>query len=68
MGAMREWANLEAIAQPVGAVYRQLRREARRLGRKGGRALARRLFPEERRESARKAALARWRQKKPRSG
>ena len=37
------------------------------LGSKGGRARARRLSPEERRESARKAALARWRKKRPTS-
>jgi len=38
------------------------------LGKKGGHARARRLSPEERRESARKAALARWKRKKAPEG
>ncbi len=35
------------------------------LGRKGGKATAKKLSPEERRESARKAAQARWAKIKP---
>jgi hypothetical protein len=57
-------APLEPEPEPVDPVRAAARELGRRGGLKGGKARSEKMTPEERRESARKAAAARWSAKK----
>lgn len=55
---------LRTAAEGCNTVVMAKDKAAVRLGRKGGKATAKKLTPEQRRESARKAAKARWAKQK----